>query len=74
MELGDTSSMQKTFTPEIIRAVAQMVDLPLSADEVGPVLERVQSLSESVDQIAHLVDDTAAVDARFDARWEVEQA
>lgn len=65
--------MQEKFTPETIEAAAQMIGLPLSAEEVGPVLERVRSLSESVDQIAHLIDDTAHVDARFDARWEVEQ-
>ena len=66
--------MQEQFTPEFIEAAARMIGLPLSAEEVGPVLERVQSLSENVEQIAHLIDDTAAVDARFDARWEVEQA
>jgi hypothetical protein len=66
--------MQGKLTPETVEAAARIIDLPLSSQEVGPVLERLQSLTDSVDQIAHLIDDTADVDARFDARWEVDQA
>jgi hypothetical protein len=65
--------MQGKITPESVQAAAQMIDLPLGTEEVGPVLERLQSLVDSVDQIARLIDDTADVDARFDARWEVDQ-
>jgi Asp-tRNA(Asn)/Glu-tRNA(Gln) amidotransferase C subunit len=65
--------MRGNITPESVQAAAQMIDLPLSTEEVGPVLERLQSLVDSVDQIARLIDDTADVDARFDARWEVDQ-
>jgi Asp-tRNA(Asn)/Glu-tRNA(Gln) amidotransferase C subunit len=65
--------MRGNITPESVQAAAQMIELPLNAEEVGPVLERLQSLVDSVDQIARLIDDTADVDARFDARWEVDQ-
>jgi Asp-tRNA(Asn)/Glu-tRNA(Gln) amidotransferase C subunit len=65
--------MRGNITPESVQAAAQMIDLPLSTEEAGPVLERLQSLVDSVDQIARLIDDTADVDARFDARWEVDQ-
>ena len=66
--------MAEKVTQEMVRSAAGMIDLPLAEDEVEPVLERLQILLDSAAGVEHLVDDTAHIDARFDARWEIEQA
>jgi hypothetical protein len=64
--------MSVKLTPELLRVAAEIVSLPLSEDEVGPVLDRLQVLLDGTDQIAHLTENTAELDVRFNAFWEVE--
>ncbi len=66
--------MAMRLTPEMVRNAAEMIGLELLDDEVEPVRERLQILVDGVATFAHLTDDTADLDVRFDARWEVEQA
>ena len=66
--------MGNKVTPEIVRATAAMIGLEVKDDEVESVMERLQLLLDATDQFAHLVDNTAELDIRFNAAWEVEQA
>jgi hypothetical protein len=66
--------MGKQVSPEVIRATAQMIGLEITDDEVEPVSERLQLLLDAADQFSHLTEDTAELDVRFNAAWEVEQA
>ena len=66
--------MGKQVTPEMIRVTAQMIGLEIKDDEVEPVAERLQLLLDSADQFSHLTENTAELDVRFNAAWEVEQA
>jgi len=66
--------MGKQVTPEIIRATARMIGLDINDDEVEPVAERLQLLLDAADQFSHLTENTAELDAHFNAAWEVEQA
>ncbi|HEX3302855.1 MAG TPA: hypothetical protein VHR64_08250 [Thermomicrobiales bacterium] len=65
--------MGKQVTPEVIRATAQMIGLELGDDEIAPVSERLQLLLDAADQFNHLTENTAELDVRFNAAWEVEQ-
>jgi len=65
--------MGKQVTPEVIRATAQMIGLEITDDEVEPVGERLQLLLDAADQFSHLTENTAELDVRFNAAWEVEQ-
>jgi hypothetical protein len=65
--------MGKQVTPEVIRATAQMIGLEIGDDEIGPVSERLQLLLDAADQFNHLTENTAELDVRFNAAWEVEQ-
>ena len=65
--------MGKQVTPEFIRATAQMIGLEIKDDEVEPVAERLQLLLDAADQFSHLTENTAELDVRFNAAWEVEQ-
>ena len=66
--------MAENVTLEMVRSAAQMIDLPLTETEIEPVRERLQILVDAAAQVEHLADDTGHIDARFDARWEIEQA
>ena len=66
--------MGTRLTPEMVRSAAEMIGLELLDDEVEPVRERLQILVDCVATFAHLTDNTADLDVRFDARWEVDQA
>ena len=66
--------MGKQVTPEIVRASARMIGLEIQDDEVPPVAERLQLLLDAADQFSHLTENTAELDVRFNAAWEVEQA
>ena len=66
--------MTEKVAQETVRSAAKLIDLPLAEDEVEPVLERLRVLLDAAAQIEHLIDDTAHIDARFDARWEIERA
>lgn len=65
--------MGKQVSPEVIRATAQMIGLEIGDDEIGPVSERLQLLLDAADQFNHLTENTAELDVRFNAAWEVEQ-
>ena len=65
--------MGKQVSPEVIRATAQMIELEIGDDEIGPVSERLQLLLDAADQFNHLTENTAELDVRFNAAWEVEQ-
>jgi hypothetical protein len=65
--------MGKQVTPEVIRATAQMIGLEIGDDEIAPVSERLQLLLDAADQFNHLTENTAELDVRFNAAWEVEQ-
>ena len=65
--------MGKQVTPKVIRATAQMIGLEITDDEVEPVGERLQLLFDAADQFSHLTENTAELDVRFNAAWEVEQ-
>ena len=66
--------MAMRMTPDMVRSAAEMIGLELLEDEVEPVRERLQILVDGVSSFGHLTDNTADLDVRFDARWEVEQA
>ena len=66
--------MGKQVSSEVIRATAQMIGLEITDDEVEPVAERLQLLLDAADQFSHLTENTAELDVRFNAAWEVEQA
>jgi hypothetical protein len=66
--------MQEGVTTETIRSAAAMIDLTVTDDELEPVRERVQLVLEAVDQFAHLTENTAELDLRFNANWEAEPA
>jgi hypothetical protein len=66
--------MQERVTPEMIRSAAAMIDLHVSDDELESVRERVQLVFDAVDQFAHLTENTAELDVRFNANWEAEPA
>ena len=51
----------------------QMIGLEITDDEVEPVAERLQLLLDAADQFSHLTENTAELDVRFNAAWEVEQ-
>ena len=66
--------MDTKLTPEMVRNAAEVIGLELLEDEVEPVRERLQLLIDSASSFAHLTANSADLDVRFDARWEVEQA
>ena len=66
--------MAMEMTPEMVRGAAEMIGLELLDDEVEPVRERLQILVDGVATFAHLTDNTADLDVRFDASWEIEPA
>ena len=66
--------MGTELTPEMVRNAAELIGLDLGEDETEPVRERLKILLDSAASFAHLTDNTADLDVRFDARWEVEQA
>jgi hypothetical protein len=66
--------MSMRLRSEAVRSAAELIGLELLEDEVKPVRERLQLLLDGSDTFAHLVEDLAELNLRFDARWEVEQA
>ena len=62
------------LTPEMVTSAAAMIELPLAADEVASVQERLQLLLNGTDQFKHLIENTAELDIRFNANWEEETA
>ncbi|HYP60767.1 MAG TPA: hypothetical protein VEQ36_10105 [Thermomicrobiales bacterium] len=66
--------MGNKVTPEIVKATAEMIGLEIKDDEVEPVMERLQLLFTAADQFSHLTENSAELDLRFNAAWEVEQA
>jgi hypothetical protein len=64
--------MSKSISAETLLAAAALIDLNLAPEEVGPVGDRLAVLLDGLDQISHLAEDTAELDARFSALWEVE--
>jgi hypothetical protein len=65
--------MAAKASAEGITAMADAIGLKIAEHEVGPVLERLNVLLDGLNQIDHLVDDTAELDARFNPAWEVPQ-
>lgn len=51
-----------------------MIGLEIIEHELEPVMVRLQLLLDGTETFLHLIDDTAELNLRFDARWEVEQA
>ncbi len=66
--------MGKKLGPQAVRSAAEINGLELREDEVEPVRERLQLLLDGTAAFTHLAENTAELDVRFDARWEVEQA
>ena len=66
--------MSTRLTASDVRSAAAMINLPVSDDEIEPILVRLQTLLDGTDQFAHLIDDTAEIDVRFNANWESELA
>lgn len=57
-----------------VKSAAAVIELELPDDEIEPVRERLQALLDATETFAHLTENTAELDLRFDARWEVEPA
>lgn len=62
--------MESHLTPDSLRAAARLIDLPITDDEIEPVLAQLKVLLDAATGVSKLVVDTDDPDVRFDPRWD----